>query len=127
VTCYLNSNGITISGKNSLITVVFVVALEWLNRLFLTPGASAVTLTNWPSSFSRGAIIFSQTRWVIMGTENKSLKNRDDRNCVSEETILKISKEIAIKFIEVGRITPATFGNTFTNIYSTINQTVRKN
>jgi hypothetical protein len=55
--------------------------------------------------------------------------NRDSScsSAVSSETILKISKEIAVKFIEVGRITPATFPATFTTIYSTIHQTVREN
>jgi len=49
------------------------------------------------------------------------------KNCeVSDETILKISKEIAVKFIETGRITPATFETTFKNIYTTIDNTVRK-
>ncbi len=47
-------------------------------------------------------------------------------SAVSSETILKISKEIAVKFIEVGRITPATFPDAFTTIYSTINQAVKK-
>ena len=46
---------------------------------------------------------------------------------VSDETVLKIAKEIAVKFIEVGRITPATFATAFTTIYSTIEKTVRKN
>jgi hypothetical protein len=45
---------------------------------------------------------------------------------VSDETLLKIAKEIAIKFIEVGRLTPATFEQTFDNIYATIKGTVRK-
>jgi hypothetical protein len=43
---------------------------------------------------------------------------------VSEEMILKISKEIAVKFIEVGRITPASFPSIFTTIHSTICNTV---
>ncbi len=37
-----------------------------------------------------------------------------------EELVLKISKEIAVKFIEMGRITPANFDATFRNIYQTI-------
>lgn len=54
----------------------------------------------------------------------KDKKDYNDKT-VSDETILKISKEIAVKFIEVGRITPATFPATFATIYTTINQTVR--
>ncbi|MCX5870207.1 MAG: hypothetical protein NTY00_06170 [Deltaproteobacteria bacterium] len=55
-------------------------------------------------------------------------KNADthaDRS-VSDETLLKVAKEIVIKFIEVGRLTPATFEQTFDNIYKTIKETVRK-
>ena len=39
---------------------------------------------------------------------------------VSEETLLKLSKEIAVKFIEVGRITPATFPSAFKDIHTAI-------
>ena len=46
---------------------------------------------------------------------------------VSDEAILKIAKEITVKFIEVGRITPASFATAFAGIYSTIEKTVRKN
>ena len=44
---------------------------------------------------------------------------------VSDETILKIAKEITVKFIEVGRVTPTTFAAAFTNIYNTLDKTVR--
>lgn len=46
---------------------------------------------------------------------------------VTDETILKIAKEITVKFIEVGRITPATFASAFPNIYDTIEKTTRGN
>lgn len=45
---------------------------------------------------------------------------------ITDEAILKIAKEIAVKFIEVGRITPAGFATAFATIYSTIEKTVRK-
>ncbi|MDD3815257.1 MAG: hypothetical protein PHZ02_11520 [Desulfocapsaceae bacterium] len=45
---------------------------------------------------------------------------------VSDETLLKVTKEIVIKFIEVGRLTPATFEQNFDTIYHTIKKTVRK-
>ncbi len=44
----------------------------------------------------------------------------------SDETILKMAKEIAVKFIEVGRITPTTFAENFSGIYQAIEKTVRK-
>lgn len=45
---------------------------------------------------------------------------------VSEELLLKISKEIVIKFIEVGRVTPASFNETFSSIHTTIKNSVEK-
>ncbi|MFH2123509.1 MAG: hypothetical protein ABIJ50_08535 [Pseudomonadota bacterium] len=45
---------------------------------------------------------------------------------VSDDTLLKVTKEIVIKFIEVGRLTPATFEQNFDTIYHTIKKTVRK-
>lgn len=45
---------------------------------------------------------------------------------VSDETLLKVAKEIVIKFIEVGRLTPTTFEQTFDTIYHTIKKTVRQ-
>ncbi len=39
---------------------------------------------------------------------------------ISDETVLKVSKEIAVKFIEMGRITPATFPENFRKIFDTV-------
>lgn len=47
-------------------------------------------------------------------------------NKITDEVLLKISKEIAIKFIEVGRLTPATFETGFPRIFNTIKATVEK-
>ena len=44
---------------------------------------------------------------------------------VSDESILKIAKEIAVKFIEVGRLTPSTFDETFREIHQTVEDTIR--
>ena len=46
-------------------------------------------------------------------------------NSVSDETILKIAKEIVVKFIEMGKISPAAFDLNFNNIYTSIEKTVR--
>jgi len=43
---------------------------------------------------------------------------------IADELLLKISKEIAVKFIEAGRLTPATFESSFKKIYATVKQTV---
>jgi hypothetical protein len=45
---------------------------------------------------------------------------------VPEETLLKLSKEIAVKFIEVGRITPATFPDAFREIHNAIRASLDK-
>jgi len=45
---------------------------------------------------------------------------------VSEDTILKITKEIVVKFIEMGRISPTSFPDSFQTIYSAIKNTVER-
>ncbi len=42
-----------------------------------------------------------------------------------DEQILRTAKEIMVKFIEVGRVYPTSFHETFRNIYRTIEQTVK--
>jgi len=41
-----------------------------------------------------------------------------------DEQILRAAKEIVVKFIETGRVSPTGFHEAFKNIYSTINDTV---
>lgn len=62
-----------------------------------------------------------------MSSHTTKEKTAADEKTVSDESILKVSKEIAVKFIEVGRITPASFGECFKDIYTSIETTVRKN
>lgn len=44
---------------------------------------------------------------------------------VPEEAIIKVAKEVAIKFIEVGRLTPANFNENFKELYAGIKATIR--
>ena len=44
---------------------------------------------------------------------------------VSDEAILKVAKEIVVKFIEVGRLSPANVDETFQGIYKAVRDTVR--
>lgn len=44
---------------------------------------------------------------------------------VSEESILKTAKEVVVKFIEVGRLTPANFDETFRSVYQAVRDSVR--
>lgn len=41
-----------------------------------------------------------------------------------DEQILRATKEIVVKFIETGRVSPTGFQKTFKSIYTTINDTV---
>ena len=42
-----------------------------------------------------------------------------------EEQILRASKEIVVKFIEVGRLSPTNFAETFKSVYRAVEETVR--
>lgn len=43
----------------------------------------------------------------------------------NEDQVLRTAKEVAVKFIEIGRISPANFPESFQMIYETINAQVR--
>lgn len=57
-----------------------------------------------------------------MSEESRKTQTRKDT--VSEEVLLKTSKEIAVKFIEMGRITPTNFQENFKIIHTTLKNTV---
>jgi hypothetical protein len=42
-----------------------------------------------------------------------------------EELLLKAAKEIVVKFIEVGRVSPSSFAETFKMIIDTLNQSLK--
>jgi hypothetical protein len=42
-----------------------------------------------------------------------------------EEQILRTSKEIVVKFIEVGRLSPTNFAENFKSIYQAVEETVK--
>ena len=41
-----------------------------------------------------------------------------------DEQILKTTKEIVVKFIEAGRVSPSGFSEIFQNVYRTVKETV---
>lgn len=43
-----------------------------------------------------------------------------------EEIVVKVTKEIVIKYIEIGRLALANFDEAFRSIYKTVRETVRK-
>lgn len=44
---------------------------------------------------------------------------------VTDEAIFKASKEIVVKFIETGRLSPVAFPDVFRQVYFTVKNTVR--
>ena len=42
-----------------------------------------------------------------------------------DEHILRTAKEIVVKFIEVGRVSPTSFDESFKSIFSTVNDCVK--
>ena len=42
-----------------------------------------------------------------------------------DEHVLKAAKEIVVKFIECGRLSPSGFSETFQSIYRTVDETVK--
>jgi hypothetical protein len=76
--------------------------------------------------FMRQRRISSLTKVLSMAPPEKTDRKNIPSGSVTDETILKIAKEISIKFIEVGRITPATFEQSFKHIYSAIDTTVKR-
>ena len=69
----------------------------------------------------RGLIIYSQGTGGNM--PDSQHKNRDrirDQKFREDELILKVTKEIIIKFIEMGRVTPTSFEEVFELVYRTV-------
>ena len=42
-----------------------------------------------------------------------------------EELLLKVAKEIVVKFIEVGRVSPTSFADTFTMVIDTLRHSLK--
>ncbi|WP_456431070.1 hypothetical protein [Thermosulfuriphilus sp.] len=49
----------------------------------------------------------------------------ESRLSPEDEVILKLVKEIIIKFIEMGRVSPASFEDVFKDVYRVIKETVK--
>lgn len=55
---------------------------------------------------------------------DKTLQTK--HNTITDEAVFKVAKEVAIKFIEVGRLSPEGFPAGFATIYNSIKNTVQK-
>lgn len=62
----------------------------------------------------------------IVNLEAKSKASEEIKISPIEELTLRTTKEIVIKFIEMGRCSPATFEEVFTLVYSVIKRTLSK-
>jgi hypothetical protein len=112
------------AGKNLLFTVLLAGCKDGL-----TGYSSSYRLCRFYDElafFMRRRRIYLLLTGAFMALLEKTAQKKDHSGLVTDETVLKIAKEIAIKFIEVGRITPATFEQSFKNIFSAIDTTVKK-
>lgn len=64
-----------------------------------------------------------------MGMEKKTDDGATGRppveRAISDEALFRVAKEIVVKFIEVGRMTPASFEDDFARIYRAVERAVR--
>jgi len=60
-----------------------------------------------------------------MGKE-KTVQSQQYNRPVTDEAIFKASKEIVVKFIEVGRLTPANFEETYERVFQTVKESAKK-
>ncbi len=112
--------------KSVHISYYLVCGRDGLAGYFLPFGASAVSYDELAFFIRqrRLSFVFIQKRATM--TAQKTTENRTEEHVVSEELLLKTAKEITVKFIEVGRVTPATFNEYFPAIYRTLASTVGK-
>jgi hypothetical protein len=72
-----------------------------------------------------GGISFFQIYGFHMTNKNSS--PNDTGRPITDDAIFKVAKEVVVKFIEVGRLSPDSFSERFENIYSSIKKTVQNN
>ncbi len=57
-----------------------------------------------------------------MADRKESCKRQEGKKGISDETVLKIAKEVVVKFIEVGRLSPANFSETFAEVHRVVKE-----
>jgi len=53
-------------------------------------------------------------------------ENQPYQRPITDEAVFKVTKEIVVKFIEVGRLTPATFEETYERVFKTVKESADK-
>lgn len=66
------------------------------------------------------------TQDKIIAMEKRSNTQQHELLSPFDEITLRVTKEIVIKFIEMGRCSPATFEEVFTLVHSVIKKTLQK-
>ncbi len=65
------------------------------------------------AGFRFGCNMYEELKGMMAGITVKDGKN---------EVLLEVTKEIVVKFIEMGKVTPATFDETFKSVYRTVKE-----
>ena len=53
-------------------------------------------------------------------------KGQSFNRSVTDELVFKVTKEIVVKFIEVGRLTPTNFEETYERVFQTVKQSAKE-
>jgi hypothetical protein len=53
-------------------------------------------------------------------------KKQSSHRPVTDEAILKVTKEIVVKFIEIGRVTPGNFEEHYERIFNTVRKSAKE-
>ena len=61
----------------------------------------------------------------MSSVQKKITESQTVNRPVTDEAILKVAKEVVVKFIEVGRLTPGNFAETFREIHKSVHDAVR--
>jgi hypothetical protein len=77
---------------------------------------------NWPSSRRQG--FFASLLFHDIMPEQQ--KRPSFARPVTDEAILKTTKEIIVKFIEIGRVTPGNFEENYEKIFKTVKQSAEE-
>ncbi|MFN4131932.1 MAG: hypothetical protein ACK4GE_02510 [Caldimicrobium sp.] len=62
----------------------------------------------------------------VIAMDKRSSSPQQESLSPLDEVTLRVTKEIVIKFIEMGRCSPATFEEVFTLVHSVIKKTLQK-
>ncbi len=61
--------------------------------------------------------------WRYIMTANQNNKQQNYSKPITDDAILKVAKEVVVKFIESGRLSPDNFSKTFHDVFTSIKET----